>query len=485
MPSAKSLLTILIAAAAACFLPFPSAHGTSHGGENPETEVRLLFAGDILLSRGVERQLIHNPQALSRALSSILSGAGLAIGNLEGAAGSPDGCPELAGQAPCFPIREEFITLLRAAGFTAIGFANNHSADLGEAARQATRMLLGQNDLVTLTYESSPQFFRLNDLSVGVVSLSMIPGRGERAVDIPNIELRQKLRLAKSLSNLVAVYIHWGSEFLDWPEKKQRQAADWLINSGADIVVGHHPHVVQKPECLYGKVVFYSLGNLVFDQKYPSTREGMLADCRIRDGTVSCSPLLTQTPVGAVLPAVSGVGGDAAKVQSGCVFKLSPSLTLNGITLRPESTPAKGNPPGLSLEAVRDGKVLWKTRRANIVSLEPMKVGGARAAEYLFALERHFSTMDGEEGLRPCVYEVRSEGLVPKWRGTALAWPLLDAVLLPGDEGILCAQHRGDSFIVPQRGSDEKRIGAYRWKGFGFAGIGDPEAAGCSQDCFK
>ena len=79
-----------------------------------------------------------------------------------------------------------------------------------------------------------------------------------------------------------------------------------------------------------------------------------------------------------------------------------------------------------------------------------------RAAEYLFTLERHFSPMDGEEGLRPCVYEAGPEGLVPKWRGTALAWPLLDAVLLPGDNGILCALHRGDSFIVPQRDSSER-----------------------------
>ena len=84
----------------------------------------------------------------------------------------------------------------------------------------------------------------------------MIPGRGERAVDVPDTDLRQKLRLARSISNFVVVYIHWGSEFLDWPETKQRQAADWLIKNGADIIVGHHPHLVQKPACLHGKTIF-------------------------------------------------------------------------------------------------------------------------------------------------------------------------------------------------------------------------------------
>ena len=482
MSSEQSLLTVLAAVAAALFLSVVPARGS---GENPETEVRLLFTGDILLSRGVEKQLSRNPQSFSRALSPIMSGAGLAVGNLEGAVGPQEGCLESSEQAPCFPIRKEFVPLLRAAGFRAIGMANNHSSDLGQAARQATRRLLGQNDLRALTYEESPRFFRLGDLTVGVVSLSMIPGRGERAVDVPDIDLRQKIRLAKNISNLVVVYIHWGSEFLDWPGTKQRQAADWLVNSGADIIVGHHPHLVQKPACLHGRIVFYSLGNLVFDQKYPSTREGLLADCRIRHETVTCSGLLTKTPEGTTLPVVNGIDADTEKVLSGCAFRLSPPLSVNGITLRPANIPAKSNLPGISLEAVREGRVLWRTHRANIVSMEPMRVGAPHAAEYLFTLERHFSPMDGEEGLRPCVYEVRPEGLVPKWRGTALAWPLLDAALLPGDSGILCARHRGDSFLVPQRGSNEKRIAAYRWKGFGFSGIDDPESAGCSEDFFK
>jgi poly-gamma-glutamate synthesis protein (capsule biosynthesis protein) len=484
MSPAKSLLTFLIVAAATCLSVVPSLHGAAPNSDNQQTEVRLLFAGDILLSRGVEQQLIHDPQALSRALYPILSGADLVIGNLEGAVGSQEGCIHSARQAPCFPIREDLITLLHASAFTAIGLANNHSADLGPAARQATRMLLEKNDLVPLTYEQSPRFIRIKDLTVGVVALSMVPGRDERTVDVPGTELRQKLRVAKSISNFVVVYIHWGSEFLDWPDTKQRQAADWLIKNGADIMIGHHPHLIQKPESLHGKPVFYSLGNLVFDQKYPSTREGMLADCRIRGESVSCRPLLTRTPEGTTLPVIGGADRETEKVLSACALKLSPPLSLNGITLRPENS-TKDDLSGLSLEAARNGEILWKTRHANVVSLQPMKVRGPGAAEYLFTLERHFSPFDGEEGLRPCVYEASPQGLVPKWRGTALAWPLLDAVLLPGNNGILCAQHRGDSFIAPGRGSNEKRIAAYRWKGFGFAGIEDPASVGCTADCFK
>lgn len=580
----------------------PHAVGVSSGGtSDTPAEVRLLFAGDVLLSRGVEHQLVRNPQALARALHSSFAGADWVVGNLEGAVGSPDDCPASERQGPCFPIRDEFIPLLKGAGFKAIGLANNHSSDLGRTAREKTRRLLIENNLAPLTFEESPRFIRFGDITVGLVSLSMVPGRDEPSVDVPGewssgagTELRQKLRVAKNLSNLVVVYIHWGSEFLDWPDKKQRQAADWLVRNGGDIIVGHHPHIVQEPECLRGKPVFYSLGNLVFDQKYPSTHEGLLADCRIRGNEVSCSALRTLTPAGSTLPIIGGAGPVIKKGLSGsamnqaapvvgaiepcgakavsdepytgmapseCTLTLAPSLRVGGISLKPEITPIKDSSSGFLLEAVQEGKALWKTRHAKLVSIEKMvssakaistekpastgkmvstedlasnateasleepassesmesagpsrttdlqsktarprmkttddqpkfagpqpRIAPPQPAEYLFTLERHFSPMDGEDGLRPCVYEVSPRGLIPRWRGTALAWPLIDAAFLPVNSDILCALHRGDSFVVPGSGSKEKRIAAYRWKGFGFSGIQDEETIRSCRDYFQ
>lgn len=471
MSAKESVLNLPTISAVAWLILVLLSHGTSEGGE--KSEVRLLFAGDILLSRGVERRLIHNPQALSRALQSIVSGFDWAAGNMEGAVGSPDSCLESARET-CFSIPEEFIPLLGQAGFKAIGLANNHSSDLGQTGFETSRRLIAHNGMTALTYEDSPQFINFDSLTVGLITLSMIPGGDKVAIDVPGIDLRQKLRLAKNLSNLVVIYIHWGSEFLDWPDKRQRQAAGWLIKHGADIIVGHHPHVVQKPECIHGRPVFYSLGNLVFDQKYPSTKEGLLADCQIRGETVSCSGIRTRTAELSTLPTENGVDSDVEKDLSECGLKLTPSMMVSGITLRPESSPAQcDRQSGLLLKADREGKVLWKTRYAKIMSIESMKVGGPKPAEYLFTLERHFSEMDKEEGLRPCVYEARPEALIPKWKGTGLAWPLLDAALLPGESGVLCAEHRGDSFIRLEPGSPERRIAAYRWNGFGFSGIPD------------
>ena len=149
------------------------------------------------------------------------------------------------------------------------------------------------------------------------------------------------------------------------------------------------------------------------------------------------------------MPVIGGVDGSAEKVLSGCDSKLAPPLIVGGITLRPWSASAGDEGSGFLLEAVEDGKILWKTRHAKIVSMQPMKIGGPKPAEYLFTLERHFSPLDGEEGLRPCVYEVRREGLFRNGAGLRLPGPL--SMRPPSrSDGILCALHRGDSFIVPQ-----------------------------------
>ncbi len=485
MSAAKSVLILL--AAMFCTLPAPVPASAGHGndGRSGKKEVRLLFTGDILLSRGVERRFAKNPQALARGLRPIFSGADWVVGNLEGAVGSADDCLTSAAAAPCFPVRSDFLSVLSGAGFNAIGLANNHSSDLGEKGLEATRSLLAQNGVTPLTLEDSPQFVCFDDVTIGVVSFSLIPGKDGCPVEATGAALRQKLRTARSLSNLTVVYVHWGSEFLDWPDKKQRRTAEWLIQNGADLIIGHHPHLIQPPELIHGKPVYFSLGNFVFDQKYPSTREGMLADCRIKEEAVSCSGLVTRTPPRSTLPAPEETSPEPGKRSREYHLQLAPPLRLGDIAIGPRAAPAGTGSSGLALEASHAGKSLWKTRPARIASIEPMRVDNPAPAQYLFTLERHYSPLDGEEGLRPCVYEAGPDGLIPRWRGSALAWPLIDALFLPQDPGILCALHRGDSFIAPQPESDRKRIAAYRWKGFGFSGVHDPAVISSCRDLFR
>lgn len=492
-PFLITLPSLIIYIAGMCLSP-----AIVHAAETGKTSLRLLFAGDILLSRGVERQLNRNPPAFVRALNPTFSTADLVVGNLEGAVGPPEGCCSSELQ-PCFPIRAEFIPLLRKAGFGAIGLANNHCGDMGRAAEGTTHSILETAGILPLTYEDSPRFIRFGDLTVALIALSMFPGRDEPPIHVPDTLLRQKLRIAKNLANIVIVYAHWGNEFLDWPDRKQRHTAKWLIQNGTDLIVGHHPHVIQKPELIDGKPVFFSLGNLVFDQKYPSTREGLLADCLIREGTLTCSAISTRTPTGSTLPVIGGIDAVSKKTLSGFVFKIPRQLEVNGVTIKPRNPGTGKNSPGFLLDGSRNGNTIWTTRHAKIVSLEKMQIttlknadassrsdsGLNKPSEYLFTLERHYSPLDHEHGLRPCVYEARQDALAPAWRGSALAWPLIDAAFLPGQKDVLCALHRRDSFLVPHPRSDETRIAAYRWNGFGFSGISDQQAIDSCRDFFQ
>jgi poly-gamma-glutamate synthesis protein (capsule biosynthesis protein) len=81
--------------------------------------------------------------------------------------------------------------------------------------------------------------------------------------------------------------------------------------------------------------------------------------------------------------------------------------------------------------------------------------------------------MDNEIALRPYVYEADEKGIYARWRGSALAFPILDAHISPSDNQTLCVLHRGDSFIMTNKNTTNRRLMCYRWNGFGFSGFND------------
>ena len=125
---------------------------------------------------------------------------------------------------------------------------------------------------------------------------------------------------------------------------------------------------------------------------------------------------------------------------------------------------------GIILDGYTNGKRVWQSRRQALVSLQV--VTSMATEPLLLSLERHPSSIDDEVGLRPYVYAIGPNGLIARWRGSALAWPLIDAV--ESKDGVLCALHRGDSFLLPDPAAKTTRIAAYRWNGFGFTGIDTP-----------
>jgi poly-gamma-glutamate capsule biosynthesis protein CapA/YwtB (metallophosphatase superfamily) len=438
--------------------------------------IRLLFTGDVLLSRQVAVEIHEKHQSPWVNLGNLFQSADWVGGNLEGAVGDSSHCGGASESSPCFAIDPSLLPFARSAGFAALGNENNHAGDLGSAGRESTRQALAATEIIPLTFAASPAFLRFGQLTVAVVSVTTVADRDGTPTELPSVALDQKLRLAHTLANVVAVSIHWGIELLDWPTEKQRQQAAWLIAHGADVIFGSHPHVVQQPECVAGKPVYFSLGNHVFDQKYPATKEGMIADCRIDDGSLRCGALRTNTASGSSFPEAAATELNVGETLAACPVKLHDALTISGFMFRPEPSSPRGNLGEFWIEgfaAPQGVERAWRTRPAPVLSLEAARMEGPNRPPFLFSLERHESPIDSERDPRPYVYEVGPHGFIARWRGSALAWPLLDARLLPQDGGLLCALHRRDSFLMLSPESKGTRVAAYRWNGFGFDGIGD------------
>ena len=349
---------------------------------------------------------------------------------------------------------------LASAGFTAVSLANNHAGDLGAPGVRDTRRHLAQAGISAVDLEGSPLFARVGDVTIAIIAVSIVPDRAGRRDTIPSDDLRRRLRLGRRLAHYVAVSVHWGKELAEWTSASQRAQARWLIGEGADLVVGHHPHVVQPPACVDGKPVFYSLGNFVFDQKFPAARQGQLADCRVWRESLSCAAVPTAMPV-------SGYGSvvdfDEARAVD-CAVAPSVPLSVGPSRLSMALEPGEYG----FVSALRLGGRPLPSASA-VLSVDAARLAPGEEPS-LFALERHPSPLDGENAPRPYVYTVQRGRVGARWRGSGLAWPLVDATLVDGGPGgaLLCALHRGDSFVVLDPETTERRIAAYRWNGFGF-----------------
>lgn len=454
-----------------------------------EVQERLVFTGDIMLSREVQREIEqkHNVSPWV-GMQNYFSNSDMVLGNLEGSVGAKKNCINQSNPL-CFATDARTLHFIKEAGFTAMGVENNHSADLGASGREATIAALQSESIKSIDFTNSPIFFRIGSDTFAIIALNNVKGADGKMVEIPSPLLRQKIQLARALANWVIVYVHWGVELADWAQPKQREMAEWLTLQGADLVVGSHPHVVENVECINGKPVFFSLGNHVFDQKYPETKEGMIADCNVSSGKLSCSSKATHTAAGSAFPTIQAenVSSNSLALEACAVTRHTP-INVNGYSFRPRLENHQFTNGDIILEGMKDGAIAWDIIAKRILSLETalFQVDGA-SKEFLFSLEQHHSTIDKEVGPRPYVYEVTPQGLVAKWRGSALAWPLIDARMMLSKQGIdyLCALHRKDSFLMLNPDSTETRTTVYQWNGFGFSSVPDKKLNESCRDLYS
>jgi hypothetical protein len=233
------------------------------------------------------------------------------------------------------------------------------------------------------------------------------------------------------------------------------------------------------------KPVFFSLGNHVFDQKYPQTKQGLIAECKADASHLACTGIATQTPLNSAFPRLAAA--PAPSTLEDCRVAKTQAIAIDGYSIRPRLKQHQFMDGELVLEGTKPGSKHWTVVAKHLLSVEKARFTHAnKQQDFLVTLETHHSSIDQELGPRPYVYQVTPQGLVAKWRGSALAWPLLDTALIQRPKGdgthYLCALHRRDSFAALNPNTTATRTAVYTWNGFGFSGIEDAELnATCAQ----
>jgi poly-gamma-glutamate synthesis protein (capsule biosynthesis protein) len=169
-----------------------------------------------------------------------------------------------------------------------LNLANNHSYDYGKKAFEETLEILRKNKIQTigagrnLTEARKPAIFDLGDLKVAFLGYDLSPGAFPAGQDHPGVAKAMHAWIIKDLEKInysadfVVVSFHWGIEYRDFPTEYQKSLAHMAVDCGADMVVGHHPHTFQGIEIYQGKLIAYSLGNFVFDQKDLKNNQSIL-----------------------------------------------------------------------------------------------------------------------------------------------------------------------------------------------------------------
>lgn len=256
----------------------------------PPAEVTFVAVGDIMLSRAVAQKMrVHGVDYPFASTTDFLRSADIAFGNLEGPI-TPG--PEILPFEMRFRADANVAAALKRAGFDVLSLANNHMLDFGSEGIENTQDFLDTEQIAyagagaNAADASKPVFVTVDGITFAFLAYSYSGGAGAYSAGTMPLNLDgmvDAVRQAKSFADIIIVSMHAGEEYEPQPNESQVVFARAAIDAGAEMVIGHHPHVVQTMEVYRGKYIFYSLGNFIFDQMWSrETREGMVVKAYIR-----------------------------------------------------------------------------------------------------------------------------------------------------------------------------------------------------------
>ena len=234
-------------------------------GKSVGEDLLLSFTGDCIL--GTDEYFawdtglpayydLYGPEYFLKNVRSIFEEDDLTIVNMEGTLTEETTRVE---KQFAFKGDPDYVKILTSSSVEAANVANNHSHDYGEKSFQDTVNILETNGIRTFGYYDVA-ILEVKGIRVGMFGIYELDDHLER---IPQVK-QDIAKLKEQQADIIVAVFHWSNELVTVPDENQVTLAHLAIDEGADVVVGHHPHVVQGIEEYKGKMIAYSLGNFCF-----------------------------------------------------------------------------------------------------------------------------------------------------------------------------------------------------------------------------
>jgi poly-gamma-glutamate synthesis protein (capsule biosynthesis protein) len=241
-------------------------------------EVTILLTGDMMIGRSVmiKSFSLKDYAYPFRKVGETLKTADIVFGNLENPLVS--GCP-ISNEGFKLCADPKMIEGLIFAGVDVVTLANNHTTNYGQKGLEETINILNQNGIKT----------------VGINNLVIEEKGGKKfgflgfdfTLRKPTDSDLQLVTDSDPKADVLIVGIHWGEEYKALANSFQQSVAKKIVDAGADVIVGHHPHWVQNSEYINEKPIYYSLGNFIFDQMWSEeTKKGLAIRLTFKDGVL-------------------------------------------------------------------------------------------------------------------------------------------------------------------------------------------------------
>lgn len=241
-----------------------------------EAPIIFIAVGDVMLGRSVNAKMrsLNDFTYPFAKTADFLRSADLTLINLE----SPfyDQCPT-TNEGIKFCVDPRAVEGLALADVDVVNLANNHSRNYGQEGVGTTQNLLQENKIAFISHENNFLIKEVKGTRFGFLGFDLTSGYQEE-------EIIETVKEKRPQVDILIISFHWGTEYATEPTIKQVDLAHQAIDAGADLILGHHPHVIQRVEDYRGRKIVYSLGNFIFDQPWSeATKEGLVGIFTFRE----------------------------------------------------------------------------------------------------------------------------------------------------------------------------------------------------------